>query len=274
MPPPLDQEVLRQKSRWLRRQTLQICRQAGEARLGSAFSATELYVALYYGDFLRFDSSKPFWPQRDRFILSKGHALGGLYPVLQDLGFLTQAEIEAICTPGGKYGPYGDCVPGLEAQWGSVGHGLGVGAGLALGAQMDAKTWLTVVMIGDGECYEGATWEAAMFASHHGLGNLIAIVDRNRACSIDFTENVLRLDPLDEKFRAFGWEVETIDGHSFAEILPAFQRARTQARTRPLCIIANTVKGKGLSQLEGNPLGHVITPSTGPDLERAIRELA
>ena len=243
----------------------------GEGRVASAFSCTEILVALFYGGILRFDPKNLQWEDRDRFIMSKSPGTVGLYPILSDLGFFPSQEIEKFCQPGGL-GPYGDNIPGVEAVWGSLGHGLGVGAGLALAGKMDKKKYMTAVLLGDGECYEGSIWEAAMFAGHHQLNNLVGIIDRNQICTIDFTENCLKLEPLENKWRAFGWDVTNIDGHSFKEIFSTFKGFHTRKSTRPLMIIANTIKGKGISLLENNPMGHVIIPS-GEQLEKAREEL-
>lgn len=282
----MDTTFLETEAKSIRRQTLDLCSKIGEGRLASSFSAIDLFVALYF-HVLHFrpegalwDGAQSWvmanpsreWPGRDRFVLSKGHALAGLYPVLAATGWIPPDYANKVCVPGSPYGPYGDFVPGVDAAWGSVGHGLGVATGMALADRMDMKPRLTVVMLGDGECYEGATWEAAMLAAHHRLTNLVAIVDRNYGMTIDFTENAVRLEPLADKWRAFGWEVRVINGHDFSEILPAFDGARNGSLGKPLCIIANTIKGKGLSQLEYNPLGHVVIPQ-GHDLDRARDEL-
>ena len=249
-----------------------MCTRAGEGRIASAFSCTEILVALFQGGILRFDTNNPQWEGRDRFIMSKSPGAVGLYPILADLGFFPNAELDRFCKSDGILGPYGDTVPGVEAVWGSLGHGLGVGAGLALAAKLDKKKYMTVVMVGDGETYEGSIWEAAMFAGHHQLDNLVGITDRNGICTIDFTENCLKLDPLEEKWKSFGWDAVTIDGHSFEEIFAAFKNCHSRKTKKPLMIIANTVKGKGISVLENNPMGHILIPS-GEDLERARREL-
>jgi transketolase len=249
-----------------------MCVRTGEGRVASAFSCTEILVALFYGGILRYDISNPEWEERDRFVMSKSPGVVGLYPVLSDLGFFPEIELDRYCRADGRLGPYGDDIPGIEAVWGSLGHGLGVGAGLALAARMDEKDYMTVVMLGDGECYEGSVWEAAMFAGHHRLDNLVGIIDRNWICTIDFTENCLRLEPLANKWREFGWEVITIDGHSFDEIFSAFQGFREQKTGKPLMIIASTVKGKGISLLENNPMGHVIIPDA-EQLDKAREEL-
>lgn len=265
----LDTVDLEAKAAEMRRRTLELCARIGEGRLASSLSAIDLFVALYYGGGLR-----PHGPyhERDRFILSKGHALAGLYPILQDLGILSQAQLNSICTPGSQFGPYGDFVPGLDAGWGSVGHGLGVGAGMALAAKMRGQSHTVYVMLGDGECYEGSTWEAAMFAAHHGLSNLVAIVDRNHGVTIDTTENTLTLDPLASKWDAFGWEVSLVDGHDMGSILLALSVTHQYQHRGPQCILAETVKGKGIRQLEGNPLAHVIIPS-GAALDEARKDL-
>lgn len=271
-----DTDKLQKKARWVRREVLEMCARAGEGRVASALSCTEILVALFMGGILRFDPKKPRWEERDRFVLSKSPGAVGLYPILSDLGFFDSIELEKYCQLGSLLGPYGGNVPGdipgIEAVWGSLGHGLGVGAGLAMAGKMDNKQYMTVVLLGDGECYEGAIWEAALFTGHHQLDNLIGIIDRNMICTIDFTENCLRLDPLESKFQAFGWETVTIDGHSFDEIFAAFKDFHTRKTGKPLMVIANTVKGKGISQLENNPMGHVIIP-VGEQLEKAREEL-
>ena len=280
---------LEDKARWVRQQVLEMCARAGEGRVASSLSCVEILVTLYHGGILRFDLTNPHWEGRDRFILSKGQGFPALACVLADLGFFPMEELERFCQPGAMLGPYGgDNIPGVEAVWGSLGHGLGVACGLALAAKMNGGGYDVVVLLGDGELYEGAVWEAAMFAAHHRLSNLVAIVDRNGACVTDFTEHCLRLEPLDEKWRAFGWEVvgaqvanpqgddytTHINGHSFLHLSAALrERSRLNSPGRPRVLIAETVKGKGLSLLEGNPLAHVIIPS-GKELEQARSQLA
>ena len=267
-----DKEKLAEKALRVRQQVLEMCCRASEGRISSSLSWTEIAVALFYGRIMKFDPAIPSWEERDRFVLSKGWGILCLYPVLADLGFFPQDELDNYCTPGSLLGAYGDNVPGIEIVWASIGHGLGVSAGLALAAKMDKKNYMTVVVMGDGECYEGSVWESAMFAGHHELNNLVAIVDRNWLCTIDFTENCLRLNPLDEKFKAFGWDVVTIDGHSFDEIFKAFRNFRSRRSHKPLMIIANTIKGKGISHLEYNPMAHVTIPA-GQQLEKAREDL-
>lgn len=268
-----DITQLQEKAKWLRRQILEMCGTAGTGHVSSAFSCAEIMVALYYGGILRFDPTNPDWDGRDRFIISKAHTGIAAYPILADLGFFPASELGKFAQKGGMLGVHiSKDIPGIELTAGSLGHGLGIAAGLAMSAKMDNKLFMTVALLGDGELYEGSIWEAAMFAGHNQLNNLVAIVDRNMLCTLDFTENFLRLNPLEEKWQAFGWDVVTIDGHSFEEILASLKDFRSRRASAPLVIIANTVKGKGLSFMENVPLWHSVAP-TGDYLEKARQEL-
>lgn len=259
---------LEKKAKWVRQQILEMCARAEVGHVASSLSCVDILVALYYGEILRFDPANPKWEERDRFILSKGHGVIALYPILADLGFFPREELRRLCQPGGILGIHPDeNVPGVEMITGSLGHGLGVGAGLALAFKMDEKPNKVVALLGDGECYEGSVWEAAMFAGHHKL-NLVAIIDRNKLSTIDFTENYLGLNPLAAKWAAFGWHVVTTDGHSFNGLLDAF----LLSGEFPLAIIANTTKGKGVSFMENNPIAHTLVPK-GEQLEKAKEEL-
>jgi len=257
----------------VRREVLEMCVSAGCGHIVSSFSCTDILVALYYGGALRFDPASPDWDERDRFIISKGHGAIALYPILADLGFFPQDELSKFCQGDSLLGAHPDNkIPGIEVVSGSLGHGLGIAAGLALSAKMDKKDYAAVALLGDGECYEGAVWESAMFAGHHQLNNLTGIVDRNGLSVTDYTEISLRLNPLGEKWASFGWDTLTVDGHSFEEILAAVEGLRSRSSTRPLMVIANTVKGKGVSFMEDTPLWHTMVPS-GEQVEMAKREL-
>lgn len=264
---------LRKKANLIRNQILDMIVSAGKGHMGGAFSCTDILVTLYYGGILRFDPANQNWSERDRFILSKGHACAALYAILADLGYFPASELQKYgqsgCILGGH--PYKK-IPGIEVDTGSLGYGLGIGAGLALGARMDKKDYLTVVLVGDGECYEGAIWEAAMFAGHHHLNNLVASVDWNGLCSTDFIQDCLGLEPFEEKWKAFGWETAVIDGHSFEQLLSAFRDFRSRKSDKPLVIIARTIKGRGVSFMEGNPDWHHSVPK-GEQLETARKEL-
>ncbi len=264
---------LKKKANWLRRQILQIVVHSRRGHIGGAFSCTEILVALYYGGILRFDSDNPKWPDRDRFILSKGHSCVALFPILADLGFFPSSVLDSYSQNGCILGGHPDRnVPGIEADTGSLGHGLGIAAGLALAAKIDGRKYMTVALLGDGECYEGSVWESAMFAAHHRLNNLVAVVDRNCQCVTDFTEDCNRLEPLADKWSAFDWEPRTVDGHSFDELIDAFRDFRSRVSAGPLVIIANTIKGKGVSFMEKSIEWHHGVPQ-GDQLEEANRQL-
>lgn len=268
-----DISQLENKARYIRNQVLDICLQAGTGHLNTAFSCAEILVALYYAGILRFDPRNPQWEDRDRFILSKGHASDILCTILADHGFFPQAELYKLNRGDGLFSVHlQHGVPGVEMTYGSLGQGFGVAAGLALAAKMNRQLYMTFVLLGDGECYEGSIWETAMFASHNRLNNLVAIVDRNHLCVTDFTENIVALEPLDEKWRAFGWNVKSVQGHSFAEILDALDGFRSRKSTRPLVIIADTTKGMGVSYMCDDPLWHGRLPQ-GQEVLTAKNEL-
>lgn len=269
-----DFKVLEEKALYIRNQVLDMCVRAGTGHVTSSFSCAEILVALYYGGILRYDTSNPKWDGRDRFILSKGQASPILYAVLADVGFFPKTQLDKFCEADGPFGVHLQSdVPGVEVTTGSLGHGLGIGAGMTLAARMDRKTYMTFVLLGDGECHEGSIWESAMFAGHQKLNNLIAIIDRNWLCVTDFTENCVSLTPLDEKWKAFGWKVININGHSFAEIFNALDGVRSRRLNKPLVIIASTVKGKGISFMEDQPLWHGMAPK-GKEAEMAKIELS
>ena len=264
---------LEAKAGYIRRQILDMCVEAGTGHVTSSFSCTEILVALYYGGILRHDPANPAWKARDRFILSKGQASPLLYVTLAHAGFFPENELDRFCRADGKFGVHLQCdVPGVEITAGSLGHGLGIAAGMAYAARMDNKNYLVFTLLGDGECHEGSVWESAMFAGHHQLNNLIAIVDRNWLCVTDFTESCMRLDPLDKKWEAFGWETAIIDGHSFPDIFSVLGGVHSKQRNGPLMVIANTVKGKGVSFMENEAHWHGIAPK-GELAEKAKMEL-
>lgn len=270
----LKEHELRLKANWVRRQILEMSVRAGSGHVTSSFSCAELLVALYHGGILHFDPKNPKWDGRDRFILSKGQSGLALYPVLADLGFFPKSELINFTQKGSILGVHTESnVPGIEAVTGSLGHGLGLGSGMALAARKNKKNFLTVVMMGDAECYEGSVWEAAMFTGHHQLNNMIAIIDRNWLGVTDYTEKSLKLDPFAARWSSFGWDVLTIDGHLFKDIFRAFKNVRTRKSKKPLMIIAETVKGKGVSFMENKLLWHYRVPA-GNEIDRAREELA
>ncbi len=269
----VDFKLLEHKAAEIRLQILETALRAGKGHVPPAFSWVEVAVALFYGGIINYKPREPRWPERDRFILSKGHGCLTLYTILADLGFFDQAELKCFCAPGRMLAGHPDtAIPGVETVSGSLGHGLGIAAGMALGAKMDNQDWMVFAVLGDGECDEGSIWEAAMFASYHRLNNLVAIIDRNRLSATDFTENILTLEPLVLRWQAFGWEVTSIDGHSFKELLKSLDRAKGYPFPKPLVIIANTIKGKGVSFMEASPNWHHQLPR-GEQVRIAIEEL-
>lgn len=267
-------KMLTVKAKEIRQRTLEMVLKARTGHLGGSFSCTDILVALYYGNIMHYDPANPEWDERDRFILSKGHANNSLYVILADVGFYQLAELDSYCRSGCFLGNHCDkTVPGVEVISGSLGHGLGIAAGMALAGKLDAKNHLVFTVIGDGESQEGTIWEAAMFASQHRLSNLVAFLDRNGLGSEDYTENTVGLEPVKDKWLAFGWEVHSVDGHSMDELLAVLADCRCRTSGKPLMIIAKTVKGKGISFLENIPKSHHTLP-IGDEIEIARRDLS
>ncbi|MFC1990733.1 transketolase [Chloroflexota bacterium] len=268
----MDITELEKKAGWVRAQVLDMVGGMGGAHIAPSLSCTELLVSLYHGGMLRVapDSLNP--DERDRFILSKGHGCLGLYVVLADMGFLSFDELGSFCQDGSRLGAHPDLgVPGIDVSTGSLGHGLSIGAGMALAARMDDKDYITFVLMSDGECQEGSIWEAAMFASHHRLDNLVAIIDRNKLQATAPTEQVVGLESLPQKWESFGWEVRSVDGHSIKDILLTMGDIRSRQSEKPLAVIARTTKGKGISFMENNPIWHYRVPQ-GDEMEQARQE--
>lgn len=267
-------KYLENKVKWVRNKVLEMAVGAGAGHIAPSFSCAEILTVLYYGDILRIKPKQPSWPQRDRFILSKGQAAVALYAILADLGFLPVSDLSTFTQKGSYLGGHAEnTIPGIEAFTGSLGHGLSISAGLALGAKLNKQKWLTIALLGDGECHEGSVWEAAMFAAHHNLNNLVAIVDHNGLCATDFLKSCLKVDPLRKKWEAFGWDTLMVDGHSLKNLLTVLLRIRKRKSNRPLVIIAMTTKGKGVSFMENKPLWHYRIP-LGKELDIARKELA
>lgn len=257
---------LESKSLWVRQQVLKMATAAGCGHIASSFSCTEILVALYYGGFFRFRADSRDWPQRDRFVLSKAQAALALYPVLADCGFFPASELITFCSNGSRLGGHAENgTPGVDVFSGSLGHGLGLACGIAYGGKLDRAGYRVYVLLGDGECQEGSVWESALFAGHHQLANLVAIVDCNRLSASERIESYLGLEPFADKWRSFGFDTLVIDGHSLPALLNAYSEAAAQ-RSRPLAILARTVKGKGVPFMEDRAEWHYRTPD--------VRELA
>ena len=258
---------------WLiRRNGLEMSHLSRGSHIGSVFSVAEIVAVLYTG-VLRVDPRRPDWPDRDRLILSKGHAGSAVYAALAETGFFPVEQLKTHYANGsflsGHVSHKG--VPGVEVSTGALGHGLGIGVGMALGAKLDGASWRTFVILGDGECDEGAVWEAALQAAQFGLDHLTAIVDYNHMQSLGTVEETLRLEPFEQKWRDFGWDACSVDGHDVDALRRALNPESTESG-KPRVILAHTVKGKGVSFMENQILWHYRTPQ-GEEYEAALREL-
>jgi transketolase len=255
----------------IRKHCVRMTSRANASHIGSSFSMADL-VAVLYGKVLLVDPARPDWPERDRFVLSKGHGCAALYAALAECGFFPMTWLDTYCLDGSPLaGHVCHHVPGVEFSTGSLGHGLPVATGMALAARRDGKSHRVFCLLSDGECDAGSTWEPILFAPHHRLDNLIAIVDYNKIQSLGRVKEVIDLDPLSDKWRAFGWAVREIDGHDLDAIERALSEVPYEAN-RPSCIIAHTIKGKGVSFMEDQLLWHYKAP-LGEDFERAMAEL-
>jgi transketolase len=259
-------------ARRIRRQVLGMVHKAGASHVGTCLSIADVLGALYAG-VLRVDPSNPKLADRDRVILSKGHGAAAMYAVLAERGFFPKEWLAEYCQDGshlpGHISHHG--VPGVEVSTGSLGHGLSIGAGLALASKRDGKDWRSFVILSDGECDEGSIWEAVLFAPHHRLDNLVVIVDYNKIQSFGTVADVLELAPFADKWRAFRWGVREIDGHDQMAIADAFASLPFEPG-RPSVIIAHTVKGKGVSFMEDKLLWH-YRPPNAEQLAKALQEL-
>ena len=258
-------------ARAIRADALRMVYAASASHIGSSLSMVDL-LAVLYGGVLRVDPTRPDWPERDRFVLSKGHAAAAGYATLAEVGFFPVELLATYCQDGSRLpGHLTRTVPGVELSTGSLGHGLPVGCGMALAARADGRPSRIFVLLSDGELDEGSNWEAILFAAHHGLDNLVAIVDYNKIQSFGSVAEVLRLDPLAEKWRAFGWACREIDGHDHAAISDALASLPYEPG-KPTVIVAHTIKGKGVSFMEDSLAWHYKSPSA-EQLQQALREV-
>jgi transketolase len=264
--------VLRRRAAAIRRASLRMVHEARLGHPGGDLSCADILATMYF-HVLRLDPANPRDPARDRFILSKGHASAALYATLAEAGFIPHADLETYMRPLSPLNGHPDRnkVPGVEANTGPLGHGLPIAVGTALAATMDAASWRTFVLTGDGELQEGSNWEAAMAASQYGLANLTVIIDRNRLQQGDATERTIALEPLADRWRAFGWGVVEVDGHDVAALVSTFD-ALPAIEGRPTCVIAHTRKGRGISFIEDRVEWHHRVP-TDAELAAALLEL-
>ena len=262
----MDNDQLNRKANKLRKDILRTIYKSKSGHIGGSFSCIDILVALYHGGNLIYDINNPSLKTRDRFILSKGHAAIALYSVLADVGFINSEELVTFCTNGTRLGGHASSkVPGVEIETGSLGHGLGVGCGIAWGAKINKCDYKIIVVTGDAELYEGSIWEAIIFASHFELNNLVMIIDRNMQGCMDFTEECLSLSPLDKKLLAFGFDVINVDGHSISDLNKVLRNCKESSGKKPTAIIANTIKGKGDSSMEAEFKWHHSIPNHEED---------
>lgn len=252
---------LKARAEWVWRETLAIHRRAPETRIASSLSPIEVFVALYYGDLLKFNAKNPLDEDRDRLIISKGHGSICLYPILADLGFFSKDELNRVCQAGGILGGIPDpIIPGYETVNGSLGHGLGVATGAAIAQKVKKTDRDVFVLTGDGELHEGACWEAIMLAAHHKLDNLCLIVDNNSVAMLGYTDDIISHGGIVDRLAAFGWAVDSVDGHDVEAVHQTLGAIKSRRDRKPKALVANTLKGRGVPGLENQPLSHIINP--------------
>ncbi|MCD0497990.1 transketolase [Achromobacter sp. MY14] len=266
--------MLREKARHIRLETIRLIEIAKVGHYSSVFSCAEIFASLYY-DVMRLRPGEPHWPDRDRFLMGKGHAAVGLFPVLADHGFIDHALLDDYTRLGSPLGDHPDMskVPGVDFSSGSIGHALSNGVGMAMGGRMGQRDFNVFVMLGDGEMQEGQVWEAALFAAHNRLSRLVAIIDRNGYQLDGKVDDVMGVESLKEKWQAFGWEVHEVDGHNLHDLTALLRRLRADdTRDKPACVIAKTIKGKGVSYMETEPGWHLgyLAPQ---DAQSAVDEI-
>ena len=265
-------EIYRALAKRIRQHVLRMVHRAHSSHVGSSFSIADLLAVLYDG-VLRVNPQRPDWPERDRFILSKGHACAAVYAVLEEKGFFPIDWLDTYYQDGSHLAGHitHRGVPGVEVSTGSLGHGLSIAAGMALAGKHENQSYRVFTLLSDGECDEGSNWEAALFIPHHRLDNLVAIVDYNKIQSFGTVKEVLDLEPLADKWRAFGWATREIDGHDFRQIEDTLLSVPFEPG-KPSCIITHTIKGKGISFMENQLAWHYQSPND-KELEQALAEL-
>ncbi|CAH0154984.1 MULTISPECIES: transketolase [unclassified Microbacterium] len=269
-----DADLLADRAAFVRTETIRLIEIAGTGHYSSVFSCAEIFAALYY-TVMRTDPTQPDWQERDRFLMGKGHAAVGLFPILADLGYFSKDLLDGYTRLGSPLGDHPDMtkVPGIDFSSGSIGHALSNGLGMVLGGRFHDREFFTYVLLGDGEMQEGQVWEAAMSAAHHQAGRLVAIVDRNGYQLDGQVDEVIGIEPLADKWRAFGWEVHGVDGHDAVAVADVLLGLRDRpADAPPVCVIAQTSKGKGVSYMETEPGWHLgyLAPD---DAQKAIDEI-
>ena len=253
-------EKIEEIAKDIRKTIYKIAHYAGGGHMGASFSMADIISVLYFDNVLRYDASNPDWEDRDKFILSKGHACYALYAALAKAGYFSKEELWHVGKPGSKLGghPKLHDIPGVEASTGALGHGLSFAIGIAYANKMDCKDSHVYVVLGDGECQEGSIWEGALSAPTLELDNMTVVVDYNKLQAMDELENIVHMKPFADKWKAFGWNVVEIDGHNYAEIKEALLERQER---KPTLVVADTIKGKGVSFMENVPIWHYRMPN-------------
>ena len=276
-PSPTDVARVEEKARFSREETVRLIQIAKVGHYASSFSCAEILAALYY-DVMRLRRGEPEWPERDRFLLGKGHAAAGLYPLLADWEFFPAELLDDYTRLGSPFGDHPDMrrIPGIDFSSGSLGHALSAGLGMALAGRVNRRAYNVFALLGDGELHEGQVWEAAMSAAHHRARNLIAIIDRNEHSLDGRVEDIIAIEPLLDKWRAFGWQASEVDGHDVSALLGELRRVVFDPdRDRPAVIVAHTVKGKGISYMESEIGWHLgyLAPEDEVDALEELRRV-
>lgn len=266
-------ELIKEKAKLSRLETIRLISLAGSGHYGSSFSCSEIFATLYYS-VLNYDPNNPQWQERDRFVMGKGHAAVGLYPILADVGFFPKKDLNTYTDLGSAFGDHPDMnkIPGVDFSSGSLGHGISVCVGMAMGARLDRIKNRIYCLLGDGEIQEGQVWEAVMSASNFKLGNLVGILDNNKVTVDGYTKELINIYPIREKFESFGWNVVEVDGHDVVALLKVFENLPSPDSKVPTLIICDTVAGKGVSWMENTFEFHVANLAP-EDMEKAIKEI-
>lgn len=267
-----DLQALEEKARWVKRRTLAMHKTAPGIRIASSLSPVEILTALYYGGIADHDTADPAWSERDRVVLSKGHGSLAMYPILADKGLIGMQELDHVSRDQSRLGVIPEpTTPGIETTNGSLGHGLGVACGMAIALKQRRMNQTVFVLCGDGEMNAGPVWEAVMFAAKRRLDNLVVIVDDNQRSMLGDQKDIMGLDPVADKLAAFGWRTDEVDGHDIGRVRAMLAAMKNERQGRPKALVARTIKGHGVPELENDPISHVriMTPEA---IDRILKE--
>lgn len=266
-------DIIQEKATWAKRELLKIHKIAPGIRIASSLSCVEILVTLYYGKLINFDPKNLFLEGRDRVIISKAHGSIVLYPILADLGYFSMDQLSLVGKMSGILADIPDCsIPGYEILTGALGHGLGVACGIALALKKKKRKESVFVLLGDGELFEGAIWEAIMFAAQHKLDNLVLIIDNNKLSMLDYCKNIIDMSPIEDKFSTFGWKVAVVDGHDIHKLYNILFFMKHINSKKPKVVIADTIKGKGVPRLEKDSLCHIKSLSV-EEIDQLLLEM-